>query len=749
MIKIKNCLCIFISLTILFICGSHLEATPVINSVSENKDPVAKYEKFELSVDFGASYSNPYNPDEVNLAAVFTSPSNVVWGVNGFYDGTSWLVRFAANETGQWSYVVKVTDSTGTKTSNTYTFTCDTSSYHGWLKVSSVNTHYLMYDDSATFYGIGHCRAWNPETTSLSTLASYGGNFLVYWNGPPWDRMIESMTSGIGKYDQNECDFIDGLLERCEQNGVYLCLVIWPHPALRDNIPWSDGKWTSNNPYSTITTAANFFTDTTSWQYQQKLYRYIIARWGYSRALGVWNFISEIDGTAGYYYNKTGAETWCSNIQTYFDTNDPYGHLTSGSKSGDVYWSKGYGIFDLAEMHSYNDSKNAVTVASTIATQTRRMWNDFTKPAFHGEFGTDDSNLQPKHLHNGIWAGLASGAAITPLDWNDGGDWGDMTSDMLNHMKYFADFVEGIDFANLAFVPATVSVSGCNAWGMRTSDFAFGWIQNTSGNVDGKDFTISGLNDRTYQVQWYDTWTGTIVGINNDVNCSGGSLTNTIPSVSRVDIACKIIGSSPPNTPDAPLGNETGTSGIAYTYSISTTDQDGDKIKFIFDWGDGTKTTTDLNNSGTTVSASHFWSNGGTYTVKVRAVDAKGAISDWGQTKTVKITGPLAAISGELLKVLQNYPNPFYVSEDNITAIRYSTSRKAKVTIKIYDLRMRLVKTLLSGGWKETGLHEDDKWSGDNEDGEKVGSGIYFYRIEAEFDTGNQEKGIRKMMVVK
>ena len=464
----------------------------------------------------------------------------------------------------------------------------------------------------------------------------------------------------------------------------------------------------------------------------------------------MWDAVCEIDGTAGYLTNPTGAETWCAKVQAYFDAHDPFGHLTAGSKSGDKYWSVAYGIFDLPEMHSYNDSANATTVASTIANDTRRMWNDFTKPNFHGEFGTDHSNLQPQHLHNGIWAGLASGAAIIPLDWNDGGDWGDMTGDMLLHTKYLADFIDGLDFAHLALVPATVSVSGCNAWAMRTGDFAFGWVQNTSGNVDGKTFTFSGLTDRAYQVQWYDGWNGTVVGIDNSVASSGSSLTDPIPSVGRNDVAFKVIGSSPPATPDSPSGEVTGKVGTTYTYSFSSTDPDGEQIKYIIDWGDGTKTTTGLNISGNTVTASHSWTRVGNYSVKVRGVDTKGTISSWSTGTVMSITGGVSqAISSDLLKILQNYPNPFYVSTDRTTAIRYSISRRAKITVKIYDLRMKLIKTLLDGEWKDAGLHEDDNWSGDNEDGESVGSGLYFYLIEAEFDTGNREKGVRKMMVVK
>ena len=55
-----------------------------------------------------------------------------------------------------------------------------------------------------------------------------------------------------------------------------------------------------NNPYRTITSAKDFFGSDEAWKYQEKLYRYIIARWGYSRALFLWFVIDEINGTEGW-----------------------------------------------------------------------------------------------------------------------------------------------------------------------------------------------------------------------------------------------------------------------------------------------------------------------------------------------------------------------------------------------------------------------------------------------------------------
>ncbi|OHB69394.1 MAG: hypothetical protein A2W23_01470 [Planctomycetes bacterium RBG_16_43_13] len=77
----------------------------------------------------------------------------------------------------------------------------------------------------------------------------------------------------------------------------------------------------------------------------------------------------------------------------------------------------------------------------------------------------------------------------------------------------------------------------------------------------------------------------------------------------------------------------------SYSYSAITTDPDGDKIKHIFDWGDGSTTETDFVASGTKVTEKHSWEPAGTYQVRVMSIDEKGAASAWSHPLTVTITG--------------------------------------------------------------------------------------------------------------
>jgi len=76
-------------------------------------------------------------------------------------------------------------------------------------------------------------------------------------------------------------------------------------------------------------------------------------------------------------------------------------------------------------------------------------------------------------------------------------------------------------------------------------------------------------------------------------------------------------------------------------------------------------------------------------------------------------------------KLWDNYPNPF----NPITTIRYSVSKECRVSLKIFNVRGQLIRTLVDGQ-KKMGEYEV-KWNGTNNKGNGLASGVYFYRLEA------------------
>jgi len=97
---------------------------------------------------------------------------------------------------------------------------------------------------------------------------------------------------------------------------------------------------------------------------------------------------------------------------------------------------------------------------------------------------------------------------------------------------------------------------------------------------------------------------------------------------------------NPPKMPNIPEGSANGIPAASYSYSTIAVDPDGNQLKYTFDWGDKTESTTQLINSGVAVSASHTWSNAGTYEIRVMATDSKGEISQWSASLNVTINTP-------------------------------------------------------------------------------------------------------------
>jgi hypothetical protein len=81
--------------------------------------------------------------------------------------------------------------------------------------------------------------------------------------------------------------------------------------------------------------------------------------------------------------------------------------------------------------------------------------------------------------------------------------------------------------------------------------------------------------------------------------------------------------------------------------------------------------------------------------------------------------------AGGGLALQQNSPNPFRAS----TAIRYRNAGPGELTLRIYDVSGRAVRTLVAGpsapGWHRA------QWDGRDDAGVRVGSGVYYYQLKS------------------
>jgi hypothetical protein len=86
----------------------------------------------------------------------------------------------------------------------------------------------------------------------------------------------------------------------------------------------------------------------------------------------------------------------------------------------------------------------------------------------------------------------------------------------------------------------------------------------------------------------------------------------------------------------------------------------------------------------------------------------------------------------------QNYPNPF----NPTTTIAYSIPKRVHVSLVVYDVAGRVVRTLVDEA--RPANYYRIEWDGINNHGERVSSGVYFYRIVA-----GEFRKTRKMLLLK
>jgi hypothetical protein len=117
---------------------------------------------------------------------------------------------------------------------------------------------------------------------------------------------------------------------------------------------------------------------------------------------------------------------------------------------------------------------------------------------------------------------------------------------------------------------------------------------------------------------------------------AGSNYTATLTVTDGDDVTIRdstwvLIGgdNNPPSTPviDGPTK---GKPGIDYNYSFISTDDEGDELYYLVDWGDGIEQVIGNFPQGTKANASHSWGKKGSYTITATATDQWGAISEIG-----------------------------------------------------------------------------------------------------------------------
>ena len=538
--------------------------------IRQRPDTVGLFNKFEVALELKCQFTNPFDPDDIDIRAEFTSPSGKKWKINGFYDfsmSTLWKVRFSPDETGKWSYTVTVKDKNGTVTGVPQSFLAVPSNHNGPIRVAD-NKRYLIHSNGKDFYGVGFWYndsyegfgSGRVEAAELDRLKSLGVNFISTFITP-----LETWATGVGRYDQNIAGRLDELLEMLEERDMLLSLNMWFHSYLSETV-WGGGnvRWYVN-PYRQVTEAKDFYRSDEAWKYQEKLYRYMIARYGYSRSLALWFIVDEVNGTDGWVTGDSlKAAEWIGKVHKYLKANDPWNRPTTGTRSGGIkeFWHEGYQITDIAAREIYEAQGFPINKTSTIdsatlnplihsyrnyADQNQKLWHGYGKPVINGETGWAHTFYEPSmpgylaQYHNAMWVTLATGSAMMPFWWAHSRFINDNVVN--NQLTSLRRFTNRIPFAHLTDIrPAVIQCSkGGDAYAMQTNEYVFGWVVNSDGDVANEKITVSSLKNGKYRLMTFHTWRGAFLE-DSEVTVTDGKITFGPPYMKITGSQARYIG---------------------------------------------------------------------------------------------------------------------------------------------------------------------------------------------------------------
>jgi len=451
---------------------------PSISIERANPQDVPLYGLFEVDLNVTANFENPFDPDEVNVTAVFASPSGRVIHVPAFYYGQFnrtlagnseqltplgepyWKARFAPIEIGEYTFYARLEDEGRIVETDQRTFNAYPSDNRGFVRVSDRDHRFLRFDDDSSFFFVGHDVCWFGSKgtydydTWFSSMNLNGEKITRIWMAP-WAFGIE--WKKLGNYDMAEAWRLDYVLEKAREKDIYVLLCLMNHGQLQTGE--LTGQW-SDNPYNTarggpLASPEDFWGDETAIELFKRRLRYVVSRWGYSTQILAWELWNEVELTDNYDFEKVAE--WHEMMAQYLTQSDPYGHLITTSSDPRL---GSLDSTDFVTVHRYGP-EGFLDIGGALNSMVRELLERFRKPVMVSEFGADwrwfDNpyyyrDREGVEIHNGIWSSVFSGSASSAMLW-----WWDNyihPYDLYYHFKALSRYLEGIQpdksrFSNL------------------------------------------------------------------------------------------------------------------------------------------------------------------------------------------------------------------------------------------------------------------------------------------------------------
>ena len=570
---------------------------PVFN-LKSNLSQVPLYEKFELTFNLSRTYSNPFDPDVVDVQVHFTSPTGKGVSIPAFLyqdylrkltnrkevlvpvGRSEWKARFAPTELGTYRYFIEVDDGELFHTQQRE-FEAVASKSPGFVRISPRDRNYFEFDNGEQFYPIGHNTVApfdvrNADILGISMLfdegtfayarffgrmSKHGENLArvwmaSWWVGIEWTRKYDVNYRDLGRYSLANAWKLDQLLECAKENGLYLQLTFSTFGHFKTGF---EGDW-PYNPYNSdnggpLPMPKAFFTSQEAKRLFKRRLRYILARWAYSPTLMCWEVFNEIDLSEGYNYRDPRVANWHREMIRYLKKHDPAQHITTTSV---LYWQRNDLIWRLPEIEYINAHIFDTDLVNSLRQYYEKV-SRYGKLVMVTEAGSTvwgrNPTITKDYMHIALWCSYMMPFAGVAMPWW----WNFIDQHNLYHIfEPIAKFAEGEERRGLNLRMATPTVGPLPqrtltrklaAISLQNETKAYVWVYDTALLNPSQErpvlppeealVILSGLKPGKYVAEFWDTYQGQVIRTSPAEAKGDGTLALSIPKVDR-DLACKI-----------------------------------------------------------------------------------------------------------------------------------------------------------------------------------------------------------------
>lgn len=405
-------------------------------------------------------------------------------------------IRFEADKAGKWKFevTIKVKGKERAKL-GPYEFSCEDSHSPGYVRVSDSKKHlqlgentflpigqnlpktscYYQKDKDGKVlkdeYGCADCpcatvEEWCPHLRKLpmnpkaymvylQELEKYKENGANYFRMIIYQHTYEIEYEHLGNYSSRMhlAWEMDQLLTKCEQLDLKIHFDMFSgYPFTKamygvDLWDWyADNEKDSGYCYRSelgLKNPVDFLTDERAKSWYKKKLRYMIARYGYSHSIALFELVNEINNKFPGEYQKV--YEWQKEMAQYikYDLGHTQHPLVASYTGAPSKKDKSYSIKEI-DIISHNIHRSTIS-RFDIAEAVDKL-SKYGKPIVFSEIGTGDTEIDrcdsDCEWYKDLWMAVFSGEATVGLNWAN-----DHRYDLWKNYKYVRLYMDEINFA--------------------------------------------------------------------------------------------------------------------------------------------------------------------------------------------------------------------------------------------------------------------------------------------------------------